>query len=63
MGSQSLHFWRLMLKGERVLAQSKRTTPPPISKNFEIKFPIGIPLEIISQLVSIFKIDIYLKPS
>jgi hypothetical protein len=26
-GSQSLCFWRLMPKGERVLAQSKRTTP------------------------------------
>jgi hypothetical protein len=31
-GSQNLHFWRLMPKGERVLAQSKRTAPPPISK-------------------------------
>jgi hypothetical protein len=25
-------FWRLMSKGERVLAQSKRAAPPPISK-------------------------------
>jgi hypothetical protein len=32
-GSQSLHFWRLTPKGEKVLAQSKRTAPPPqISK-------------------------------
>jgi hypothetical protein len=30
-GSQSLHFWRLMPKGERVLAQSKRTAPPKIN--------------------------------
>jgi hypothetical protein len=28
-------FWRLMPKGEKVLAQSKRTAPPPISKNFK----------------------------
>ena len=32
-GSQSLRFWRLMPKGEKVLAQSKRTAPPP---NFKI---------------------------
>jgi hypothetical protein len=55
-----------MPKGERVLAQSKRTAPPPISTVFKIQFSIGIfqigiPLEIISQLVSIFQIDIYLK--
>jgi hypothetical protein len=53
-----------MPKWERILAQSKRTTPPPISKIFEIKFligifQIGIPLEIISQLVSI--IDIWFQ--
>jgi hypothetical protein len=28
----SIHFWRFMPKGEKVLAQSKRTAPPPISK-------------------------------
>jgi hypothetical protein len=28
----SIRFWRLMPKGEKVLAQSKRTAPPPISK-------------------------------
>jgi hypothetical protein len=28
----SIRFWRFMPKGEKVLAQSKRTTPPPISK-------------------------------
>jgi hypothetical protein len=31
-GSQSLRFWRLMPKGERVLAQSKMTAPPPFEK-------------------------------
>jgi hypothetical protein len=42
-----------MPKGEKVLAQSKRTAPPPIFKNFELRkdfqmvishnvFPIGI---------------------
>jgi hypothetical protein len=28
----SIRFWRFMPKGEKVLAQSKRTAPPPISK-------------------------------
>jgi hypothetical protein len=32
-GSQSLRFWRLMPKGERVLAQSKRTAPPIFENN------------------------------
>jgi hypothetical protein len=32
--SQSVRFWRFMPKGEKVLAQSKRTAPPPISKSF-----------------------------
>src|SRR5688572_26671371 len=31
-GSQRLRFWRLMPKGERVLAQSKRTAPPNFKK-------------------------------
>jgi hypothetical protein len=26
----SIRFWRFMPKGEKVLAQSKRTAPPPI---------------------------------
>jgi hypothetical protein len=30
----SIRFWRFMPKGEKVLAQSKRTAPPP---NFKIK--------------------------
>jgi hypothetical protein len=47
---KSLRFWRFMPKGERVLAQSKRTTPPP--KNFKIfkrTFSIGILLSVILQ--------------
>jgi hypothetical protein len=28
----SIRFWRFMPKGEKVLAQSKRTAPPPIPK-------------------------------
>ncbi len=31
--SSSIRFWRFMPKGEKVLAQSKRTAPPPIFKN------------------------------
>jgi hypothetical protein len=30
--TQSIRFWRFMPKGEKVLAQSKRTAPPPILK-------------------------------
>src|SRR5687767_7681872 len=29
----SIGFWRFMPKGEKVLAQSKRTAPPPIFQN------------------------------
>jgi hypothetical protein len=42
-----------MPKGEKVLAQSKRTAPPPISNNFELRkdfsiddFSIGILFQI-----------------
>jgi hypothetical protein len=31
----SIRFWRFIPKGEKVLAQSKRTAPPP---NFKMKF-------------------------
>jgi hypothetical protein len=34
----SIRFWRFMPKGEKVLAQSKRTAPPPISKMKSFKF-------------------------
>jgi hypothetical protein len=33
----SIRFWRFMPKGEKVLAQSKRTAPPPIFKKFELR--------------------------
>jgi hypothetical protein len=50
-----------MPKGERVLAQSKRTAPPPNfnKKRFSIgKFQIGILLCSKGEEVSIFKNDI-----
>jgi hypothetical protein len=56
----SIRFWRVMPKGEKVLAQSKRTAPPPNSKNDVFK--------LVSHYVqkggenSIFKTNI-LKPS
>jgi hypothetical protein len=36
--SQSIGFWRFMPKGEKVLAQSKWTAPPPISKVLKAVF-------------------------
>jgi hypothetical protein len=43
MAHKSLHFWRLMPKGETVLAQSKRTAPPPtFQKNLVDIFQIGM---------------------
>jgi hypothetical protein len=33
-----IRFWRFMPKGEKVLAQSKRTAPPSISKMKSFKF-------------------------
>jgi hypothetical protein len=49
-----------MPKGEKVLAQSKRTAPPPNLKKND--FQIGILLCSKGRENSIFKIDI-LKPS
>jgi hypothetical protein len=57
--TQSIRFWRFMPKGEKVLAQSKRTAPPP---NFKNDFQIGIFLCSKEGENSIFEIDI-LKPS
>jgi hypothetical protein len=51
-----LRFWRLMPKGERILAQSKRTTLPPL-KFKKMSFSIGI-LLLIYFGVSTFKIGI-----
>jgi hypothetical protein len=53
-GSNVLYFWRLMLKGDKILSPKQKDCTITISK-FGI-FQIGIP-----QLVSIFQIDIYLK--
>jgi hypothetical protein len=36
----SIRFWRFMPKGEKVLAQSKRTAPPPNFKNNVFKIDI-----------------------
>jgi hypothetical protein len=49
-----------MPKGEKVLAQSKRTAPPPNFKTYD--FQIGISLCSKGGESSIFKIDV-LKPS
>jgi hypothetical protein len=61
-GSQKTSFLAIHAKGGEILSpkQKDRTTT-----NFEIlqiKLLIGIPLEIISQLVSIFQIDISQNP-
>jgi hypothetical protein len=56
----SIRFWRFMPKGEKVLAQSKRTAPPPNFKTYD--FQIDISLCSKRGESSIFKIDI-LKPS
>jgi hypothetical protein len=63
----SIHFWRFMPKGEKVLAQSKRTAPPPIFKKIRkgfkmMNFSIDILLYSKGGESNIFKIDI-LKPS
>jgi hypothetical protein len=62
-GSQKTSFLAIHTKGGEILSpkQKDHTTT-----NFEIlktKVLIGIPLEIISQLVSIFQIDISQNPS
>jgi hypothetical protein len=46
----SIRFWRFMPKGEKVLAQSKRTAPPPISKICSL----SICIKEIFQLISYF---------
>jgi hypothetical protein len=61
----SIRFWRFMPKGEKVLAQSKRTAPPPISK-INVVFQIWVNLffnwylifDIISNWYTLFKINI-----
>jgi hypothetical protein len=61
----SICFWRFMPKGEKVLAQSKRTAPPPISKISEscfqmVFFKLVFLKEILSQLVY-FKEEFFKK--
>jgi hypothetical protein len=58
-----------MPKGEKVLAQSKRTAPPPISKLLVFQFGFKevfsnwyLMCDIISNWYTLFKIDIS-KPS
>jgi hypothetical protein len=58
--TQSIRFWRLMPKGEKVLAQSKRTAPPPNFKTYD--FQIGILSCSKGGESNTFKID-NLKPS
>jgi hypothetical protein len=68
--SQSIRFWRFMLKGEKVLAQSKRTAPPPISKMLNAVFQFVLKkffnwyliFDIISNWYDLFQ-NLYLKPS
>jgi hypothetical protein len=52
-GSQSLRFWRLMPKGEKVLSPKQKDRTTTISKIFEMKFTL-----VFSQLVSI-SIDVF----
>jgi hypothetical protein len=48
----SIRFWQFMPKGEKVLAQSKRTAPPPISKMKSFKFVLkeGFSIGILSLI-------------
>jgi hypothetical protein len=46
--TQSIRFWRFMPKGEKVLAQSKRTAPPLI---FRKNFSIGMIFKLVSHCV------------
>jgi hypothetical protein len=60
----SIRFWRFMPKGEKVLAQSKRTAPPrqfqKISENYFqlVFFKLVFLKEILSQLVY-FKEEVF----
>jgi hypothetical protein len=62
----SIRFWRCMPKGEKVLAQSKRTAPPSISKykvfqiciKRKVVFDWYLICDIISNWNTLFKINI-----
>jgi hypothetical protein len=51
VGSQVLRFWRLMPKGRKYLAQSKRTAPPPPFQNFKNKYSNWYLIKMNFQLV------------
>src|SRR5690242_4777833 len=61
-GSQSLCSWRLMPKGEKVLAQSKRTAPPPFENFYLIYFKLVclLSIGIFSKLSSKYTSNWYL---
>jgi hypothetical protein len=44
----SIRFWRFMPKGEKVLAQSNRTAPPPILKCSLSKFGLRKDFSLVS---------------
>jgi hypothetical protein len=52
----SIRFWRFMPKGEKVLAQSKRTAPPPISKNVFFQFVFKKFFKLVSYIWYNFKL-------
>jgi hypothetical protein len=52
----SIGFWRFMPKGEKVLPQSKRTAPPPISKIMFFQFVLKKFFEWVSYFWYNFKL-------
>jgi hypothetical protein len=60
-GSQSLRFWRFMPKGERVLAQSKRTAPPPYLSKFFNWYIFQIGIMIFNWYIFNISISIYFQ--
>jgi hypothetical protein len=52
----SIHFWRFMPKGEKVLAQSNRTAPPPISKYSLSNFGLRKDFSLVSYFWYNFKL-------
>jgi hypothetical protein len=52
----SICFWRFMPKGEKILAQSKRTEPPPISKNVVFSICIKEVFQLVSYFLYNFKL-------
>jgi hypothetical protein len=53
----SICFWRFMPKGEKVLAQSKRTAPPPISIFFSLSICMFLKnFKLVSYFDTFFKL-------